>query len=107
MIPLKDGIHISGMIGPSGQPSTFVTAAEDIAETPAAQLSQRLGIESARRYAIIRFPTLSLNIASRIAYYSNSLFIGRGLTSGGAREFQIPNIAIPEGSTIQIVEAGK
>ncbi len=107
VIPLNDGVRVSGMVGPFGQSSTFVTAAEDIAGTPAAQLSERLGIESAPRYAIIRFPVSSLNVASRITYGDSALFIGRGLTSGGAREYQIPNIAIPEGATIEIVKAGK
>lgn len=107
VIPLKDGMRLSGMIGPSGQPSTFVTATEDIASTPAAQLAERLGIDSAPRYAIIRFPTPSVEIASRIAYNESSLFIGRGLTSGGAREFQVPNVMIPPNSTIEIVKAVK
>lgn len=107
VIPLKDGMLISGMIGPFGQESTFVTAADDIANIPAVKLAERLGIESAPRYAIIRFPTPALNVASRITYYRNSLFVGRGLTSGGAREFQVPNVSIPQGATIEIVEVGK
>lgn len=103
VIPLQGGVRVSGMLGPAGQATTFVTAAEDIADMPAVRLSERLGIEPASRYAIIRFPTPPAEVASRIEYEENPLFIGRGVTSGGAREFQIPNVAIPPNSTIEIV----
>lgn len=103
VIPLQGGVRIPRMLGPAGQATTFVTAAEDIADTPVSRLSARLGIEPASRYAIIRFPTPPTAVASPIEYGENPLFIGRGVTSGGAREFQIPNVAIPPNSTIEIV----
>lgn len=107
VVPLQNGDRLSGMLGKSGDKNIFVTAAEDIASTPAAELADRLGIARAPRYAIIRFPVQSLNIATPIAEQNNPLFIGRGLTSGGAREFFLPNIPIPSGSTFEYVEVSR
>lgn len=73
----------------------FVTAAEDIKGLNALQISDRLGIElppPGYGYRAYEFPTPN-GISSPIVY-ENPLFVGRGLTIGGAREFNIPNMNI-------------
>jgi RHS repeat-associated protein len=81
----------------------FVTAAEDIAGMNASQLAPRLGIPKNNIFTVIEFPSANRPIASPV-FRTNPGFIGRGLTSGGAREFVIPNEPIPENSIIRTVQ---
>lgn len=98
-----DALSRLRMLGPSGQLRTFVTAAEDIKGLNAAQIRERLAIEPAAEYIVIRFPAVKSGVATPIAY-NNPSFIGRGLTSGGAREFVILNGPIPKDAVIEVVK---
>jgi hypothetical protein len=72
-----------------------VTAAEDIAGMNAAQVAKRLGIPNSERgFKIFEFSAPKSGIASPV-FRTDIGFIGGGLTSGGAREFVIPNGPIP------------
>jgi RHS repeat-associated protein len=85
-----------------GARDVFVTAAEDIAGLDAAEISVRLGIPPSVSFTVIEFETPSIGIASPV-FRSNPGFRGGGLTSGGAREFVIPNGPIPAGAAIRTV----
>jgi len=85
-----------------GARDVFVTAAEDIAGLDAAQISVRLGIPPSASFTVIEFETSSIRIASPV-FRSNPGFRGGGLTSGGAREFVIPNGPIPASAAIRTV----
>jgi len=52
---------------------------------------------------VIKFNTPSIGLSSPINR-TNPGFVGIGRTAGGAREFNIPNMAIPNGSTIKVVK---
>jgi hypothetical protein len=80
----------------------FVTAADDIAGLTAAQISQKLGIPASDTFTIVRFPTPLSGLASPVNRSSPG-FVGGGLTSGGAREFVIPNGPIPSNATIEVI----
>lgn len=81
----------------------FVTAADDIAGLDARGIARVLGIEESKSFTVIRFPSANQAVASPIRR-SNPLFVGRGRTIGGAREFVVPNQAIPANATIEIVD---
>lgn len=89
-------------LGRAGAQDVFVTAAEDIRGMSASQLGPRLGIPQAEKYTVIEFQTPSSGIASPIMRNIPG-FVGRGLTSGYAREFVIPNGPIPWGGIIRVV----
>ncbi len=91
-----------------GRPSdkeVFVTAASDLKGVHASQLGQRLGKANSSTWTIIRFPTPESGLASPV-FRNNPGFVPGGLTSGGAREFVIPNGPIPPNATIEIIGGG-
>ena len=93
---------LSGLLGQLGRTDVFVTAADDIAGLSAEQIAPRLGIpNSPSGFRIYEFSTPAEGAASPV-FRGDPGFIGRGLTSGGAREFVIPNGPIPQ-STARIV----
>lgn len=84
-------------LGRPGAADVFVTAADDIAGMNASQIANRLGIpQSPTGFRVFEFPTPQSGVASPI-FRNDPGFIGGGLTSGGAREFVIPNGPIPLG----------
>lgn len=88
-----------------GQPinrDVLVTAADDIAGMNAGQISTRLGIQPSPSFTVFEFPIPASGIASPINR-TNPMFVGGGRTSGGAREFVIPNGPVPCNATIRIV----
>ena len=89
-------------LGPPGRSDVFVTAAEDIAGLNAKQIAQRLTINEADTFTIIRFPTPQSGLASPINRLDPG-FVGGGRTAGGAREFVIPNGPIPAGAKIGVM----
>jgi RHS repeat-associated protein len=96
------GGMVPTMLARPGAPDVFVTAAEDIAGLDAAQLAVRLGIPPSPSFTVIEFETPFVGLASPV-FRSNPGFRGGGLTSGGAREFVIPNGPIPSGATLRTV----
>ena len=90
-------------LGRPGAVDVYVTAAEDIAGLNAEQIARRLRIpQSPTGFRVIEFPTPEVGVASPV-FRSDAGFVGGGRTSGGAREFVIPNQPIPENATIRIV----
>lgn len=89
-------------LGPPGRADVFVTAAEDIAGCNAAQLAERLAIPQNSTFTVIEFATPPQGLASPILR-SDPLFVGGGLTAGGAREFVLPNGPIPPDAIIRLV----
>jgi hypothetical protein len=84
-------------LGRPGAADVFVTAADDIAGMNASQIANRLGIpQSPTGFRVFEFPTPQSGVASPV-FRTDPGFIGGGLTSGGAREFVIPNGPIPRG----------
>ena len=85
-------------LGRPGAADVFVTAADDIAGMNASQIANRLGIpQSPTGFRVFEFPTPQSGVASPV-FRTDPGFIGGGLTSGGAREFVIPNGPIPPGA---------
>ena len=80
----------------------FVTAADDIAGMSANQLGPRLGIRNSKEFTVFEFSTPRSGLASPINR-ANPGFVGFGRTSGGAREFVIPNGPIPANAIRRIV----
>jgi RHS repeat-associated protein len=90
-------------LGRPGAADVFVTAADDIAGMNAVQIANRLGIpQSPTGFRVFEFPTPQSGVASPV-FRSDPGFIGGGLTSGGAREFVIPNGPIPPGAVTRTV----
>jgi RHS repeat-associated protein len=89
-------------LGLPGDSRVFVTAADDIAGLNASQLGPRLGIQDSKIFTVIEFDTPATGIASPFVS-SKPGFTGFGRTSGGAREFTIPNGQIPCGSVFKRV----
>jgi hypothetical protein len=82
-------------LGRPGAGDVFVTAADDIAGMNASKIANRLGIpQSPTGFRVFEFPTPQSGVASPV-FRTDPGFIGGGLTSGGAREFVIPNGPIP------------
>lgn len=90
-------------LAPPGRVDAFVTAAEDIRGLNAAQLGPRLGIQNSTTFTVIEFPTPSSGLASPV-FRSDPGFVGFGRTSGGAREFVVPNGPIPSGAIFRRVQ---
>lgn len=89
-------------LGPPGRGDVFVTAAEDIAGMNPTQIAQRLGIPQSEVFTVVEFGSAGRNLASPILR-GDPGFVGRGLTSGGAREFVLPNGPIPADAVIRMV----
>lgn len=89
-------------LGPPSRLDVFVTAAEDIAGLNAKEIAQRLTINEAETFTVIRFPTPQSGLASPVNRLDPG-FVGGGRTAGGAREFVIPNGPIPAGAKIGVV----
>ena len=102
VIPYSPGDELR-MLAPIGKIHAFVTAAEDIGGLSGQQIALKLGIDPAAQYAIIRFPSCIGGVCTPIRY-KDPRFLGRGRSSGGAREFWIPNVPIPENATVEIVK---
>lgn len=97
-------VNMNGMLGGPDSTDVFVTAAADIAGMNAQQISRRLGIQgSPSGYQITEFATPKTGIASPVNR-TNPGFVGGGRTSGGAREFVIPQQRIPSGATTRSVK---
>jgi RHS repeat-associated protein len=90
-------------LGRPGVDDVFVTAADDIAGMSASQLGSRLGIPNSKTFTVIEFPTPTSGLASPI-FRTNPGFVGFGRTSGGAREFVIPNGPIPANAIKKVVQ---
>jgi len=89
-------------LGPPSRDDVFVTAAEDIAGLNSRQIAQRLTINEADEFTVIRFRTPSTGLATPINR-SDPGFVGRGRTAGNAREFVIPNGPIPADAKIEVI----
>jgi hypothetical protein len=89
-------------LGLPGSADVFVTDAAAIRGMTSAQIAPRLGIPASDTFSVFEFPSAGQNLASPV-FRSNPGFIGRGLTSGGAPEFVIPNGPIPPGATTTII----
>ncbi|MGQ0591592.1 MAG: polymorphic toxin type 10 domain-containing protein, partial [Gammaproteobacteria bacterium] len=90
-------------LGLPGNSDVFVTAADDIAGLNAAQLAERLTVNSSEAFTVVKFPTPQSGLASPINRLDKG-FIGGGQTAGGAREYVIPNGPIPIGATTEVVK---
>ena len=90
------------MLGKPGDLDVFVTAAEDIRGLNAEQIAQRLAIPESDSFTIIEFATPAHGIASPV-HRSRPGFVGRGRTLLGAREFILPNRALPEHAVSRVV----
>ena len=89
-------------LGPPGSKDVFVTAADDIKGLSAKQIAEKLTINPAKEFTVIRFKTPSSGLATPISR-TDPGFVGGGTTYGGAREFVMPNGPIPEGAMIEVV----
>lgn len=89
-------------LGPPTRADVFVTDAAAIRGMTPAQIAPRLGIQASDKFTVIEFPSAGQGLASPV-FRSDPGFIGRGLTSGGAPEFVIPNGPIPPGATTTII----
>jgi RHS repeat-associated protein len=99
VVPDNPITRASGTLGRPGANDVFVTAADDIRGLNAKQIAERLTIpESPTGFRVIEFPTPKSGIASPVNR-TDPGFIGGGRTAGAAREFVIPNGAIPAGSS--------
>ncbi len=103
--------ELLGVAETLGAPQTkevFVTAAENVRGiTNATDLAERLTLVDhageLRRgpFAVIEFDTPVSGLSSPVGR-SNHGFAGRGLTTGGAREFSIPNFRFDELKNVAI-----
>ena len=91
-------------LAPPSRVDAFVTAWLDISMYSAVQISQRLEIASHSSYKVLILPISSLveDIATPIRRNSSG-FVGGGRTSGGAREFVVPNQPVPSAMQIRRV----
>jgi tetratricopeptide (TPR) repeat protein len=103
VIAYSPGQELPEILGLPGKSQAFVTAAEDVEGLTAQQLEEKLGILPSSEYLIIRFPAPPAGLATPIEHIDPQ-FVGEGLTSGGAREFLIPNGPVPAGATFEIVK---
>ncbi|MFC3851678.1 polymorphic toxin type 10 domain-containing protein [Salinispirillum marinum] len=103
VVPDNPITRASDTLGRPGADDVFVTAASDIRGLNASQIAERLTIpESPTGFRVIEFQTPSSGIASPVNR-TDPGFIGGGRTAGGAREFVIPNGAIPDGSSTRVI----
>lgn len=85
-------------------PDVFVTAADDIAGLNASHIAKKITIPNSRSgFKVIEFNTPNTGLSSPINR-DNPGFVGFGRTAGGAREYNIPNMPIPNGSTIKVIK---
>lgn len=89
-------------LGPPDNVDVFVTAADDIVGLDALELSRRLGIPESSSFTVIEFAAPVEGVASPILR-SDPGFVGGGVTSGGAREFVVPNGPVPPDATVRLV----
>jgi hypothetical protein len=89
-------------LGPPGKSDVFVTATDDIAGLNAKQIAERLTIDPADSFTVIKFPTPQSGLASPVNRLDPG-FIGGGRTAGGAREFVIPNGPVPPRATTEVI----
>jgi RHS repeat-associated protein len=89
-------------LGPPSRSDVFVTAADDIAGLTASQISKRLGIPPSNTFTVVQFPTPKSGLASPVNR-TDPGFVGRGRTSGGAREFVVPNGSVPPNAVIKVI----
>ncbi|WP_289031127.1 polymorphic toxin type 10 domain-containing protein [uncultured Algoriphagus sp.] len=90
-------------LGAPSASDVFVTAAQDIQGLGAKEIAKKLTIpNSPSGFQIFEFNTPT-GIASPINR-TNPGFVGGGRTAGGAREFVIPNQAIPEDAVRRVVQ---
>jgi hypothetical protein len=88
-------------LGRPGDVDAFVTDATAVRGLNANEISAKLGIpESATGYRVIEFPSSSVRGVASPINRTNPGFVGRGVTSGGAPEYVVPNGLVPEGSVI-------
>ncbi len=96
------GVDEVTTLGQAGKADVFVTAADDIAGiTDPVQLANRLGIDPSDSFTIIEFSSSGVDGIASPILRQNPGFVGGGLTSGGAREFVIPNGPLPSGAIIR------
>nr|WP_301005414.1 polymorphic toxin type 10 domain-containing protein [Lunatimonas sp.] len=96
---------VSGIktLGAPSASDVFVTAAQDIQGLGAKEIAKKLTIpNSPSGFQIFEFNTPT-GIASPINR-TNPGFVGGGRTAGGAREFVIPNQAIPKDAVRRVVQ---
>jgi RHS repeat-associated protein len=91
-------------LGLPGSADVFVTDAAAIRGMTPAQIAPRLGIPASDTFSVVEFPSAGQSLASPV-FRPNPGFIGRGLTSGQAPEFVIPNGPIPPGATTTIIRS--
>jgi hypothetical protein len=110
-IPATFARVVPGHLNPTtlakaGEADAFVTDATAVRGLNAAQISERLGIpESPSGYKVIEFPSSRVSGVASPINRMNPGFVGRGVTSGGAPEYVVPNGPIPEGAvTTEVVE---
>jgi hypothetical protein len=89
-------------LGRAGADDVFVTAADDIAGMTAQQLGPGLGIPASNTFTVIEFSS-GTGVATPV-FRQIPGFVGRGRTSGLAREFVVPNGPVPANSIIRIVQ---
>jgi RHS repeat-associated protein len=102
---IPDNINPTSL-GRPGEADVFVTAAEDIRGLNASQIADKLAIDPAEAYKVYEFSTPAEGVASPVCRADegfNNQFVGNGLTSGGAREFVIPNGPIPDDAQMSVV----
>lgn len=103
VVPDNAVTRASGTLGRSNADDVFVTAAEDIRGLNFAQIAERLTIQpSSTGFRITEFATPPNGLATPINRLDDG-FIGGGRTTGGAREFVIPNGPIPPGATTRTI----
>jgi hypothetical protein len=85
-------------------PNVFVTNANALRGLTPAQIAQALEIPASPSFKIIEFSSEGVCGIATPVRSTLPGFVGRGVTSGGAPEFLIPNGPIPGGAVIRIVE---
>jgi hypothetical protein len=89
-------------LGPPSRGDVFVTAADDIAGLNSLELARKLTIPESNIFTVVRFQTPRSGLASPVNR-TDLGFVGGGRTTGGAREFVIPNSKIPADARIEVI----
>jgi filamentous hemagglutinin len=89
-------------LGPPSRIDVFVTAADDIAGLNSLELARKLTIPESNIFTVVRFQTPRSGLASPVNR-TDPGFVGGGRTTGGAREFVIPNSKIPADARIEVI----
>jgi hypothetical protein len=87
---------------PKGYAAFLIYTLFDRISLNAKQIAQRLTINEAESFTVIRFRTPQSGMASPVNRLDPG-FVAGGRTAGGAREFVIPNGPIPAGARIEVV----